>query len=130
MSSLKVPPMSDFEDIVYRTFGEVQVVAAIHSTKLGPALGGCRIAHYNSFEDHLNDTLRLSEGMSYKNALGDIPFGGGKMTVNIPTGMDVSNEQIVNAIAKTVNDLDGKYYTAKDVGFNDHVLNALNIRGT
>ncbi len=54
---------------------------AIHSSALGPAFGGCRFWHYDSEESAIADVLRLSCGMSYKNALAELPFGGGKAVI-------------------------------------------------
>src|SRR5438552_1465480 len=53
-------------------------IVAIHSTKLGPAVGGTRVWPYKSFDEALTDALRLSRGMTYKAALAGLPFGGGK----------------------------------------------------
>ena len=55
---------------------------AIHNTKLGPALGGCRYYPYKTSDEQLNDTLRLAKGMTYKNALAGLDLGGGKATIN------------------------------------------------
>ena len=54
---------------------------AIHNTKLGPALGGCRIWPYASEDDALTDVLRLSRGMTYKSAISNLPLGGGKSVI-------------------------------------------------
>ena len=56
----------------------LRAIIAIHSTALGPAAGGCRYWQYASDDDALTDALRLSRGMSYKNAVADLPFGGGQ----------------------------------------------------
>ena len=56
----------------------LKAIIAIHSTALGPAAGGCRRWQYASEDDALTDALRLSRGMSYKNAVAELPFGGGK----------------------------------------------------
>ncbi|MCE4872511.1 leucine dehydrogenase, partial [Campylobacter coli] len=56
----------------------LKAILAVHSTARGPAFGGCRLWHYDSELAALNDALRLSQGMSLKNALADLPFGGGK----------------------------------------------------
>ncbi|HMS73589.1 MAG TPA: Glu/Leu/Phe/Val dehydrogenase dimerization domain-containing protein, partial [Baekduia sp.] len=53
-------------------------IVALHSTALGPGMGGCRLWHYDSPDEAVRDALRLSEGMSYKNAMADLPLGGGK----------------------------------------------------
>ena len=61
-------------------------VIAIHSTALGPGAGGCRLWHYDDVDGALADALRLAEGMSYKNALAGLPFGGAKAVLRRPAG--------------------------------------------
>lgn len=88
----------------------------IHNTKLGPALGGLRHWCYDKTEDALTDVLRLSEGMTYKNALSGIPYGGGKAVINGKK----TNEKL-KSFAKFVNEvweMGGRYFTAEDVGTN------------
>ena len=125
---IETPDLSEFEGISYRSRNGITCIAAIHSTKLGPAIGGCRLMQYEDFQHQLEDTLRLSEGMSYKNAFAGIPHGGGKMTVNVPEGMDVGDERIVNIILEVLESFSGDYYTAKDVGFTTELLDALRMR--
>ena len=60
-------------------------IIAIHSTALGPAAGGCRMYPYATIDDALTDVLRLSKGMSYKNAVADLPLGGGKSVITRST---------------------------------------------
>ena len=64
----------------------LKAILAVHSTARGPAFGGCRLWHYDSELAALNDALRLSQGMSLKNALADLPFGGGKAVILKPEG--------------------------------------------
>src|SRR2546430_12536464 len=59
----------------------LRAIIAIHSTALGPAAGGCRMWPYATTADAVCDALRLSRGMSYKNALAGVPFGGGKAVI-------------------------------------------------
>ncbi len=125
---IETPDLSEFEGINFRTKGSITVIAAIHSTKLGPAIGGCRLMSYQDFQHQLEDTLRLAEGMSYKCAFAGIPHGGGKMTVHVPEGMDVGDERIVDLICEILESFGGDYYTAKDVGFTTELLNALRHR--
>lgn len=122
------PELSEFEGINYRTRNGITCIAAVHSTKLGPAIGGCRLMKYKNFQEQFTDTLRLAEGMTYKNSFAGIPHGGGKMTVNVPDGVDVSDERIVNIIYETLESFGGDYYTAKDVGFTTELLDALRHR--
>ncbi|MDC3122622.1 hypothetical protein OA525_00145 [Alphaproteobacteria bacterium] len=93
-------------------------IIAIHNTKRGPALGGCRYFPYSSHDDQLNDVLKLSKAMTYKNSLANLSFGGGKATVNARVGKDhfhVLFSQVLNA-------LDGAYLTAGDIGIVDQDL--------
>ncbi|MDJ0978125.1 MAG: Glu/Leu/Phe/Val dehydrogenase dimerization domain-containing protein [Erythrobacter sp.] len=89
---------------------------AIHSTALGPAAGGCRIWRYRSDREMLDDALRLSAGMSFKNALAGLPFGGGKAVLALPEGEDWDRERLFKAFGRAVERLDGAYVTAEDVG--------------
>ena len=88
-------------------------IIAIHSTVLGPAIGGTRLWDYSSEEEALTDALRLSRGMTYKNALPGLPFGGGKAVI---IGKAVSREAIFRSHGKFVETLGGKFITAEDVG--------------
>ena len=66
---------------VYDAKTGLRAIIAIHSTVRGPAAGGCRMWNYATSDDALIDALRLSEGMSYKNAMADLPLGGGKAVI-------------------------------------------------
>ncbi|MBL7662215.1 Glu/Leu/Phe/Val dehydrogenase [bacterium] len=93
-----------------------QAIIALHSTKLGPAAGGCRLRHYDSFADALYDALRLAEGMSYKNSLAGIPYGGGKAVIIPPVDPNFDRKKLFQSFGKFVASLAGKYYTAEDMG--------------
>ena len=90
-------------------------IICVHSTALGPAVGGCRRASYDTPEAALTDALRLSRGMSYKNAVAGLPAGGGKSVLH-KFGSHVSREAIWSAFAEAVDSLGGCYVTAEDVG--------------
>jgi len=90
-------------------------IIAIHDTTLGPAAGGCRMWPYASVEEALTDALRLSQAMSYKNALADLPLGGGKSVI-IGDPNKEKNERLLTAFARFVQRLGGQYYTAEDIG--------------
>ena len=90
-------------------------IIAIHSSKLGPAIGGCRFRHYQSYEEGLTDVLRLSRGMTEKNNAADIPFGGGKAIIF--SDKPKSTELLV-AFASFLNQLEGIYYSAEDMGIS------------
>jgi leucine dehydrogenase len=87
----------------------------LHSTALGPAAGGCRFWHYAGANDMAVDAFRLAEGMSYKNALADLPFGGGKAVLRRPQG-DFDRRALFEAFGRAVEELRGDYVTAEDVG--------------
>lgn len=88
---------------------------AIHSTALGTAVGGTRFWHYQSDEAAIKDLLRLARGMTYKNALAGIPFGGGKSII-IGDNTATNREAIFRAHGRFVETFGGRYITAEDVG--------------
>jgi leucine dehydrogenase len=90
-------------------------VIAIHSTRLGPAVGGARFWDYASEEEAITDALRLSRGMTYKNALAGLPLGGGKSVV-IGDNRTPERERVFRAHGRFVEGLGGRYITAEDVG--------------
>jgi leucine dehydrogenase len=93
-------------------------IVAIHSTVLGPAVGGTRHWQYTTDDEALTDALRLSRGMTYKNALAGLPCGGGKSIVVRPAGTSGSGsrEELFRAHGRLVESLRGQYITAEDVG--------------
>ncbi len=94
----------------------LRAVVAIHDTRLGPALGGCRFLPYAREEDALIDALRLARGMTYKAALADLPHGGGKSVLIRPDGPHFDRAQLFMAFGRFVDDLGGHYITAEDSG--------------
>jgi leucine dehydrogenase len=86
----------------------------IHSTALGPAVGGTRYWSYQTEEEAVTDALRLARGMTYKNALAGLPCGGGKSIVVRDDASD--RERLFRAHGRLVNSFEGKYITAEDVG--------------
>ena len=90
-------------------------IVAIHSTKLGPAVGGTRVWSYQSFDEALVDALRLSRGMTYKAALAGLPFGGGKSVI-IADSRRIDRESIFRAHGRFINHFNGQYITGEDVG--------------
>jgi valine dehydrogenase (NAD+) len=93
----------------------LRAIIAIHSTALGPALGGTRFHAYPDDSAALDDVLRLSRAMSYKNALAGLPHGGGKAVIlGDPT--TIKNDALLEAYGRAVESLGGRYYTACDVG--------------
>lgn len=93
----------------------LKAIIAIHSTALGPAAGGCRMHPYDSEDAALEDVLRLSQGMSYKNAMADLPLGGGKCVIIADPGAP-EKADLLRAFSKHVQTLGGRYWTAIDVG--------------
>lgn len=90
-------------------------VIAIHSTVLGPAVGGCRMYPYDTEDDMLTDALRLSEGMTYKSAAAGDDYGGGKTVIWGDPATDKS-EGLFRAVGRFINNFNGRYYTGTDVG--------------
>ncbi|MET0309513.1 MAG: Glu/Leu/Phe/Val dehydrogenase dimerization domain-containing protein [Sphingomonas sp.] len=87
----------------------------IHSTALGPAAGGCRLWRYASQQQLVEDAMRLAEGMTYKNALAGLPFGGGKAVLQLPDA-PFDRARLFAAFGEEVAALGGDYVTAEDVG--------------
>ncbi len=116
--------MAIFEDLT--TMGHEQVVfchdkttglkaiIAIHDTTLGPALGGCRMWDYKSDEEALRDVLRLSRGMTYKNAITGLNLGGGKSVI-IGDPRKLKSEALFRTFGRFIESLGGRYITAEDV---------------
>jgi leucine dehydrogenase len=90
-------------------------IVVIHSTKLGPAVGGTRYWSYKTEDEALTDGLRLGRGMTYKNALAGLPCGGGKSII-MRGDAGADREQLFRAHGRLVNSFAGKYVTAEDVG--------------
>ena len=102
----------------------LRAIIAVHSTALGPGLGGTRFYPYASTDDAVRDVLNLSRGMSYKAALAGLDLGGGKAVI-IGDPHTQKSEALLRAYGRFVQSLNGRYYTACDVGTNsvdmDHV---------
>src|SRR3954469_5537235 len=90
-------------------------IIAVHSTMLGPALGGTRFWQYATDEEAITDALRLSRGMTYKNAVAGLNLGGGKSII-IGDNKVKDREKIFRAHGRFVEKLGGRYITAEDVG--------------
>jgi valine dehydrogenase (NAD+) len=93
----------------------LKAVIAIHSTALGPALGGTRFYPYATEEEAVADALNLSRGMSYKNAMAGLDHGGGKAVI-IGDPEQIKTEELLLAYGRFVASLGGRYVTACDVG--------------
>ncbi len=117
--------MAVFELMSQHGYGEIhlerdqasglEAIIAIHDTRLGPALGGCRFIHYASEEEALVDALRLARGMTYKAALAGLDHGGGKSVLMKPYRR-FDRTALFRAFGRFVEDLRGHYITAEDSG--------------
>lgn len=102
-------------------------VIAVHSTALGPAAGGCRFWRYPDKDRMIHDATRLAQGMSYKNALAGLPFGGGKAVIQ-RTENEVDRAALFAAFGDAVDALGGAYITAEDVGTTVADMRAIRSR--
>ena len=114
-----LPDFDEHEDVRFVTNDEcgLRTIVAIHSTHLGPAAGGCRFWHYAKDEEALVDALRLSRGMSYKNAMAGLPLGGGKSVI-LANEERTKAPEMLHAFGKAVEQFGGRYVTAEDVGMS------------
>src|ERR687888_2036523 len=111
----------DHEELVIRRGRRsgVYTIVAVHSTTLGPALGGCRMWRYESSADGARDALRLSRAMTFKAAACGLDLGGGKGVICLEPGRAPTGKlrrDLLLDFADTVNVLEGSYITAEDVG--------------
>ena len=93
----------------------LRAIIAVHSTALGPALGGCRLLPYADEASALRDVLRLSRGMTYKAAAAGVPFGGGKAVVIVDSQTQKS-PLLLRSLGRFIDRLGGRYITGEDVG--------------
>ncbi len=112
----------------------LSTIIAIHDTRLGPALGGCRMWPYESLEEALTDALRLSHGMTYKNAVAGLDFGGGKAVI-LGHPRKHKSPELMAAFGRHVDHLGGDYITGEDVGLTPADMELIarqtaHVRGT
>jgi len=112
ISSAGHEQVSVFQDA---TTGLLAIIA-VHSTVLGPGLGGCRMVHYDNIDDAMKDVLRLSEGMTYKNSLAGLDLGGGKSVIIHDRNFEEGRTEFFKKFAECVASMQGKYITAEDMG--------------
>src|SRR6266567_4971452 len=107
----------EFEEVVFfhDAPSGLSGIVAIHSTALGPALGGTRLYPYASEEDALRDVLRLARGMTFKAAAAGLDLGGGKAVI-IGDPKRIKTEELLRAYGRFIDTLQGRYITAEDVG--------------
>ena len=126
MSVFDHPAFDDHERVVFcrdATVG-LHAIIAIHSTALGPAAGGVRQWAYRDDEAALCDVLRLSQGMSYKNAMAGLRFGGGKAVIMQDRGF-LATPGLYGRFGEFVDRLGGDYITAEDVGMTPEIMQAI-----
>jgi leucine dehydrogenase len=117
MSVFSIPDFDSHEQVVFVSEPEsgLRAIIAIHDSSRGPALGGCRMWQYVTEAEAVRDVLRLSRGMTYKNAMADLPFGGGKSVI-IGDARTGKTPELMAAMGRAVDRLNGRYIIAEDVG--------------
>jgi leucine dehydrogenase len=116
MAFFDLADFDDHEQVVFCSddASGLKAIIAVHNTKLGPAVGGCRLWDYASDEDALVDALRLSKGMTYKNAMAGLKMGGGKSVI-IGDAKSIKSDKLFKAFGEALNQLNGRYLSAEDV---------------
>jgi leucine dehydrogenase len=114
-------------ELVHEPKSGLTAILAIHSTQLGPGAGGTRFWHYPQPDGAMRDALRLSRGMSYKNAMAGLPMGGGKAVVLLGPGAKKTPEMLA-AFGDAIDALGGRYVTAEDVGATEADMVAISRR--
>lgn len=104
--------------VVHDRASGLTAIIAVHSTHLGPSAGGTRFWHYNDPAAAMRDCLRLSRGMSYKNAMAGLPIGGGKAVI-LADEQRIKTPEMLAAFGDAVEALGGRYVTAEDVGITE-----------
>jgi leucine dehydrogenase len=119
MSLFAHPEFDGHEKVLFGCDAEsgLKAIVAIHNSSRGPALGGCRFWSYADEGEAVTDVLRLARGMTYKSALADLPFGGGKSVI-IGDPKQLKSEALLRAMGRLVDSLGGAYVVAEDVGIS------------
>jgi leucine dehydrogenase len=119
MTVFSHPEFDNHEKVLFGSDAEsgLKAIIAIHLSTRGPALGGCRFWNYGTDEEALRDVLRLSRGMTYKSALANLPYGGGKSVIIGDPGK-LKSEALFGAMGRLVDSLGGAYIVAEDVGIS------------
>jgi leucine dehydrogenase len=113
--------------LVHDRASGLTAILAVHSTHLGPSAGGTRFWHYNDPAGAMRDALRLSRGMSYKNAMAGLPMGGGKAVI-LADEQRIKTPAMLAAFGDAVEALGGRYVTAEDVGISEADMVAVSRR--
>ncbi|RJY08350.1 Leu/Phe/Val dehydrogenase [Aurantiacibacter aquimixticola] len=116
-------------EVVHDRDSGLTAIIALHSTHLGPGAGGTRFWHYATPENAMRDALRLSRGMSFKNAMAGLPMGGGKAVVLLDENRRKTPDMLA-AFGDAVEALGGQYVTAEDVGASEADMVAISKRTT
>jgi leucine dehydrogenase len=113
------PDYDDHElvELVHDSGAGLTAILAVHSSHLGPGAGGTRFWHYPDGGDAMRDALRLSRGMSYKNAMAGLPMGGGKAVI-LADAKKTKTPAMLAAFGRAIDALGGRYVTAEDVGMS------------
>lgn len=122
----------DFDDhevvhVVRDRASGLTAIVALHSTHLGPGAGGTRFWHYADGRQAVRDALRLSRGMSYKNAMAGLPMGGGKAVI-LADAQRTKTPEMLAAFGDAIEGLGGRYVTAEDVGMSEADMVAIAAR--
>lgn len=117
MTVFEAIDFSDHEQVVYASDAAsgLRAIIAVHDTRLGPGMGGCRAYEYPDENSALRDVLRLSKGMTYKSAVAGVHFGGGKAVILLEPGQP-KTEALVLAMGRAIERLGGRYITGEDIG--------------
>lgn len=105
----------------------LRAIVAIHNLKRGPAIGGCRLIHYQTTDEALQDALRLGQMMSLKAAISNLPHGGAKAVLIKPKNMK-DRKAYLEAFGDFVESLGGRYITAIDSGTSSHDMDIIETR--
>ena len=119
---------NDHEQVLFCNDNEtgLKAIIAVHNTVLGPAMGGTRMWSYANDMEALNDALRLSRGMTYKNSISGLNIGGGKAVI-IGDARTMKSEALMRKFGRFVENLNGKYVTAEDVGISTKDMEYINM---
>lgn len=121
----QIPSFDDHEYVRRFVFDDgIVAFIAVHNTNLGPALGGCRMTAYKSEGEAINDVLRLSRGMTYKNAMAGLPLGGGKAVI-IGNPQTQKTVELMEQMGMAVESFEGAYVTAEDSGTGEEDMVAM-----
>ncbi|MDJ0760726.1 MAG: Glu/Leu/Phe/Val dehydrogenase dimerization domain-containing protein [Woeseiaceae bacterium] len=123
------PAFDDHERVVFchDAATGLSSIIAIHSTTRGPGAGGCRLWAYADEDAALTDVLRLSQGMSYKNAMAELPLGGGKAVI-IKHSDFTGSDALYERFGEFVESLGGAYITAEDMGMSEAIMQVIGSR--